>query len=170
VPALANDTTAELGTGGLVFISTDQLRIDSEDLFVSPDEVRVTYQFTNLTDEAQDVLVAFPLPDIKGDGDFMVSIPTEDPTNIFGFETLFEGKPVDATLHQYVFSTNIDYTDYLVDLGIPLAPFGEATVAAIDKLSDEQKVELFRRGLVVPMEFDSTSTGFAASPSKRSRL
>ncbi len=41
------------GTGGLVFITTDNVKMESEDLFVSPDEVRVTYQFHNLTDEAQ---------------------------------------------------------------------------------------------------------------------
>ncbi|HZY69110.1 MAG TPA: DUF4424 family protein, partial [Devosia sp.] len=50
-PALANDTTAELGTGGLVFISTDQLKMKSEELFVSPLEISVKYEFQNLTDE-----------------------------------------------------------------------------------------------------------------------
>ena len=41
-PVLANDTTAELGTGGLAFITTDEIKMESEDLFVSPDQVKRT--------------------------------------------------------------------------------------------------------------------------------
>ncbi len=80
----------------------------SEDLYVSPDEVQVVYEFRNNGDADQHALVAFPLPDITGDGDFMVSIPTEDPDNIFGFKTTFDGKPVEPTLHQYAFALGID--------------------------------------------------------------
>src|SRR5690349_8021384 len=151
--ALANDTMSTLGAGGLIFLETEDVKMASEDLYVSPDQVRVKYEFTNNTDHDVETLVAFPLPDIKGDGDFMVSIPTEDPENIFGFETLFEGKPVDATLHQYAFATNIDYTSYLNDLGVPLTPFGPTTIDAIDALTDAQKVDMFKHGLVVPMVY-----------------
>ena len=38
--------------------------MDSEDLFLSKDVVRVKYRFTNRTDASVDTLVAFPLPDI----------------------------------------------------------------------------------------------------------
>src|SRR5690606_99794 len=151
----ANDTMTTLGAGGLIFIETDDVKMASEDLHVSPGEVRGTYEFTNNTDHDVETLVAFPLPDITGSADFMVSVPTEDEDNLFGFETLFEGRPVDATLHQYAFATNIDYTDYLAGLGVPLSPFGEATINAIAALGDDQKTELFRRGLVVPLDFDS---------------
>ena len=71
-----------------------------EDLYVSPDAVRVTYQFENTTDADVSALVAFPLPDITGSVDFMVSVPSEDPENIFGFATSFAGTPVEAELHQ----------------------------------------------------------------------
>lgn len=152
---LANDTMSTLGAGGLVFLTTEDVKMASEDLYVSPDQIRVKYEFTNSTDKDVEALVAFPLPDITGSPDFMVSVPTEDTKNIFGFETLFEGKPVEAELHQYAFATNLDYTSYLLDLGIPLTPFGDATIQAIDALSEDQKLALFRRGLVVPLEFDS---------------
>ena len=154
-PALGNDTMSTLGAGGLVFVQTDDVKMVSEDLYISPTEVRVRYEFHNQSDRDVKTLVAFPLPDITGSGDFMVSIPTEDPENIFGFETRFEGQPVESELHQYAFATNIDYTDTLRDLGIPLAPFGEATVAAINALGEDDKAALFARGLVVPMEYDS---------------
>ena len=35
-PALANDTTAQLGVGGLVFVGNESIQMASEDLFVSP--------------------------------------------------------------------------------------------------------------------------------------
>lgn len=154
-PALANDTMSTLGAGGLVFLQSEEVKMVSEDLYVSPTEVRVKYEFRN--DSGRDVkaLVAFPLPDITGSPDFMVSVPTEDPDNIFSFATTFEGVPVEAELHQYVFSTNIEYTDYLEDLGVPLVPFGDATIAAINALGEDDKAALFARALVVPMEFDS---------------
>ncbi len=101
-----------------------------------------------------EALVAFPLPDITGDGDFMTAVPSEDPANIFGFETTVNGEAVDTELHQYAFATNIDYTAFLEDLGVPLtAVRGSETQTAINGLDDEQKAELLHRGLVIPMEY-----------------
>jgi hypothetical protein len=151
--ASANDTTAELGTGGLAFISTDELKMESEDLFVSPDEIRVKYEFRNLTDEAQDVLVAFPLPDIEGSGDFNVAIPQWDEENFFGFTTTFNGEPVEATLHQYAFAFNLDQTDVLRGMGVPLEPFGEAVHTALKALGDDQIAQLLHLGLIIPMQY-----------------
>ena len=151
--ALANDTTAQLGTGGLVFMTNEDIVMASEDLSISPEQVKVVYKFHNKSDQDQHILVAFPMPDIKGDGDFMVGIPTEDPDNIFGFETTFNGKPVDAVLHQYAFANNIDYSEELKAMGIPLAPYGQETLAALNALSDADKAKLFGQGLVIPMEY-----------------
>lgn len=153
--AAANDTMATLGAGGLIFIQTGTVKMLSEDLYISPAEVRVKYEFRNDGEAGEKTLVAFPLPDITGSPDFMVSIPTEDPENIFGFQTSLNGEPVDAELHQYAFAQNIEYTDYLRELGLPLTPFGAETMAAIAALSDVQKAELFHRGLIVPLEFDA---------------
>ncbi|RYE60384.1 MAG: DUF4424 domain-containing protein, partial [Hyphomicrobiales bacterium] len=148
MPAVANDTTAQLGTGGLVFVTNEQIRMASEDLYISPTEVRVTYEFENTSDEDQHILVAFPMPDVQGSGDFMVDVPVQsagyeghtpitDPENLFGFATTFNGAPVDAELHQYAFNNNIDYTKLLRNLGVPLEPFGEATYAALGALDEE---------------------------------
>ncbi len=45
-PALANDSSAELATGGLVFVRNDDVEMRSEDLFISTREIRVRYRFT----------------------------------------------------------------------------------------------------------------------------
>lgn len=155
LPAAANDTTAVLGTGGLAFISTDTLKMKSEDLFVSPKEIRVRYEFQNLTDEAQDVLVAFPLPDIEGSGDFNVAVPDMESDNVFGFKTRFGGEPVDATLHQHAFAFNLDQSAVLTEMGVPLLPFGDRTRDAIAALDDEQIERMLHLGLVIPMEYSS---------------
>jgi len=91
-------------------------------------------------------------PEITGEGDFMGQVPSEDPENIFGFKTTFNGEPVETTLHQYVFAFGIDQTALLQDLGVPLIPFGEATTEALNALPDADKANLARRPLggVVP--------------------
>lgn len=152
--AAANDSSATLGAGGLIFVQSDTVRLLSEDLYLSTDEVRVRYEFRNEGSEDTRTLVAFPLPDITGSADLMVSIPTEDPENIFGFSTLFNGEPVEAELHRYVFAHNLEFTELLTDMGVPLAPFGAGTLDAISALDEEARDELLANGLVVPLEFD----------------
>ncbi|HWV20991.1 MAG TPA: DUF4424 domain-containing protein [Devosia sp.] len=168
VPAAGNDTTAQLGAGGLVFVTNEQIKMASEDLYISPTQVRVTYEFENTSEEDQHILVAFPMPDVQGSGDFMVDVPIqnvgfdgnapiEDPNNLFGFETTFDGVPVEAELHQYVFSNNIDYTKLLKNLGVPLEPFGEATATALEALDEADARNLARLGLVYYSEYDAGS-------------
>ena len=153
--ALANDSMATLGAGGLEFVTTDQVTMASEDLSISPTQVKVVYRFRNDARTDQHVLIAFPLPDITGDGDFTVQIPTEDAQNIFGFSTTFDGKPVEATLHQYAFAVGIDQSDYLRKLRVPLAPFGEATQKAVNALSDADHARMEQLGLVIPMQYNA---------------
>jgi len=152
--ALGNDTMASLGVGGLEFLVSDKIEMAREDLYVSMDEVRVRYEFRNVSDEDETALVAFPMPDITGSPDFMVNLPTENSDNVFDFETLLDGEPVNAELHQYVFAANIDQTKLLRQLGVPLAPFSQATRAALGELDEGELAELAHRGMIVPLDFD----------------
>ena len=151
----ANDTMSQLGTGGLIFLTSQNIAMESEDLTVSPEQVKVIYQFKNNGTADEHALVSFPLPDITGDGDFMVSIPTEDTDNLFGFTTTFDGQPVEVTLHQYVFAFGVDQTELLQGLGVPLAPFGAATIDALNALAAEDQQNLVHLGLVIPMDYDA---------------
>jgi hypothetical protein len=63
VPALANDTTASTGAGGLVIERTDDIDLVSEDLFVSASEIRIGYVFRNSSPKDVETIVAFPMPD-----------------------------------------------------------------------------------------------------------
>jgi len=153
--AFANDTMSQLGTGGLEFITSDDVSMDSEDLTVGPRQVKVVYHFTNHSGQDQKALVSFPLPDITGDGDFMAAIPTESTDNIFGFATTFDGQPVDSTLHQYAFAVGIDRTALLNSLNVPLEPYGDATIAALNQLTPDQQQNLFHLAMIIPMTYDA---------------
>ncbi|MEZ5786932.1 MAG: DUF4424 domain-containing protein [Xanthobacteraceae bacterium] len=154
--ARANDSTAELATGGLVFVKNDAIEMRAEDLFISTAEIRVTYRFFNRTDRDVTVHVAFPLPAIKVEGmDDNISVPTEDPVNIFGFTTLVNGKPVRTQVEQRVTAHGIDRTRMLRDLGVPLAPHLAATNAALDKLPRDKWNALVKAGLAAIEEYDA---------------
>jgi hypothetical protein len=64
------------------------------------------------------------------------------------------GQAVEAELHQYAFMNGFDHSEYLSSHGIPLAPHLASTQTAIDELDLIFQLELLRRGLVVPIEYD----------------
>lgn len=155
VPALANDTAAVLTTGGLEFVSHGEIAMESEDLYISSDEIRVTYVFRNDGDEDIDLLVAFPMPDIVPDHFSPVAFPTGPSDNLFEFETTFNGTPVDATLHEYAYAAGVDRTDFLRGLDLPLVPISGEALNAVDELDDDTIRQLLHMDLAIPDEFDA---------------
>jgi Domain of unknown function (DUF4424) len=156
LPSRANDSTAELATGGLRFVTTPDIEMRSEDLFVSLDRIKVRYVFFNTSDKPVTTLVAFPMPDIVVNSlDQNVAYPTDNPENLLDFRTLVDGKPVEARVEQKVFAAGIDRTDFLRKLGIPLAPQLQATNAALDKLPEATRDELVKLGMAEILEYDS---------------
>jgi hypothetical protein len=153
--ACANDSTAELATGGLVFVHNDNVEMRSEDLMISAKEIQVRYRFFNKTEKAVTVLVAFPMPEIKVDGpDDNVSLPTDDPVNLLAFATTVNGRPVTTKVEQHAFAVGLDRTQMLRDLGIPLAPHLKVTSEALDKLPRAKWDELIRVGLAEIEQYD----------------
>jgi uncharacterized protein DUF4424 len=153
--ACANDSTAELATGGLVFVHNDNVEMRSEDLTISTKEIQVRYRFFNKTDKAVTVLVAFPMPEIKVDGpDDNISLPTDDPVNLLAFATTVNGRPVTTKVEQRAFAVGLDRTQVLRDLGIPLAPHLKATSEKLDKLPRAKWDELIRVGLAEIEQYD----------------
>lgn len=160
LPARANDSTAELATGGLIFVTNDDIEMRSEVLYISTEQVRVTYQFFNKSNKDVTVLVAFPLPEIRISGmDDNIAVPTQDPVNAFGFKTTVDGHPVATQVEQRVIAVGLDRTQYLRSLGIPLAPQLAATDKALDALPDDKKAEVVALGLGEIVEYDDTGTG-----------
>lgn len=150
----ANDSSAELGAGGLVFVQNDAVSMVSEDLFISEKEVRVRYVFRNTTDEDVTTLVAFPLPDLAY-SESPISIPDAGSENFLDFKTQVDGKPVTTAVERRVISVGLDRTKLLHDLKVPLAPYNQGTINALDALPEETKRQLLEIGLVRPDSYDA---------------
>ncbi|TIU24601.1 MAG: DUF4424 domain-containing protein, partial [Mesorhizobium sp.] len=128
-PAFANDSIAELGTGGLILSRSDAVAMESEDLYISPEKVTVDYVFRNNTDKDVDAIVAFPMPDIEGDPNEMPAIPDGQSDNFLGFEVTIDGVPAEPQLEQKAFALGIDISADLKAQNVPLYPFGDAARA-----------------------------------------
>jgi hypothetical protein len=155
IPAVANDTSAVLTTGGLEFVSHGEIAMESEELYISRDEIRVTYVFRNDGDQDHDLLVAFPMPDIVPDHYSPVAYPMGPSDNLFEFETTFNGAPVEATLHEYAFAAGVDRTKLIRKLDLPIVPISQEAIDATDALDDATTAELMHLGLVSPDEYDA---------------
>lgn len=158
--SLANDSSAELAAGGLVFVRSEAIEMRSEDLYVSTETVRVKYRFFNRTDADVVSLVAFPMPDVTIDSpEYNIAFPTEDPVRLIDFSTEVDGVPVATKVEQRVTAHGLDRTALLTGMGIPLAPHLRGTNAVLDGLPADQWDELVRLGLAEVVEYDDTGTG-----------
>jgi hypothetical protein len=156
----ADDSTATLKAGGLVLEKTDKIALVSEDLYLSPTAVKVSYRFRNLTNADVETTVAFPMPDVTGSIDMMVAIPDPAKDNFLRFETRVDGKPVDSQVEQRAFLTargkpDVEITDRLKSLGVLLVPTLEAAGAALSALGERQRKALVDEGIVYAEEFDA---------------
>ena len=153
-PATANDSTAELKTGGLVFVRTDAIAMVEENLYISPSQVRVKYRFRNTTDKDVEALVAFPVPDIESGFDQSIAVDPDAGDNFLGFEASQDGKPIHARLQQQATVNNVDLTAELKAENIPLMPGAEATLAALARLSPKAVKRFAGLGLVRVEQWD----------------
>ena len=57
----ANDSTGYVSTGGVQYLKNNNIQMYSEDLFISKNQIKVDYQFKNLTNKDISETVLFPL-------------------------------------------------------------------------------------------------------------
>ena len=154
-PLLANDSVAELGTGGLVLSRSDVVAMEKEDLYISPSKVAVDYVFRNMSDKDVETIVAFPMPDIEGNPYWLPAIPVEDSENFLGFSVSVDGKPRQTQMEHRAFAVDLDVTEELKKNGVPLYPFGESVFEALAKLPQKVADDWLARGLIVVDEYDA---------------
>jgi hypothetical protein len=159
--AVANDSTATLAAGGLVFTKSPSIKMVSEDLTLSEKQVRVLYHFRNTSARAQTVEVAFPLPDLVPDPLDIEGSPVDvdGPKNFVKFKTTVDGRPVDAKLELKAVFKGVDETAMLTRMHIPLSPWAAATEKALAKLSAADKAKLLKLGVAVHDCCDVDSNG-----------
>ncbi len=146
--ALANDSTASMGTGGLVLQRTAGIEMRSEDLYVSAREIQVQYRFFNRTGRDISTIVAFPMPDVTGRPESDIGVSRDDPTQLTPFTTTVEGAQVRTYVEQKAFLGAVEHTATLRGLGIPLAPHLDEASAALARLPAASARRLIAMGLV----------------------
>ncbi|HYC69083.1 DUF4424 domain-containing protein [Brevundimonas sp.] len=144
-PAVANDSVASMGAGGLVLQRTDGIVMRSEDLFISAAEIRVRYAFLNRTAADISTIVAFPLPDIVGGGEGDVAL--SDPADL-RFTTTVAGVPVATEVEQKAMKDGVDHTALLRGLGVPLSPYADTVRHVLSALPRDRIDRLISLGLI----------------------
>ena len=149
-PAVADDSTAELSGGGLVFTQNADIRMASEDLRISPMDVKVRYEFVNDSDRDIDAIVAFPLPDV--DMERYVETPlgrmTDDSKNFVDFTATADGKPITAQFERKAMQNGKVVSAQVRAAGLDVDIYSEAYHTQLDKLPMEKKKQLKAQGLM----------------------
>jgi hypothetical protein len=156
-PALANDSIAELGTGGLILSRTDAISMEKENLFISMDKVQVDYVFRNTTEKDVEALVAFPMPTVDANPYTMPMLPDATSDNFLDFDVSFDGKAIKPELEQKAFAVDIDVSEELKAHGVPVNPFIEGAYDALAKLSDDVAKDWIDRGMIFVDSYDDGS-------------
>jgi len=150
LPAMADDTAATIGAGGLIPVKSSSIVMESEDLHISVRRITVKYLFRNTSNRDADVVVAFPLPEIDGGmiANTPVEIPSRDPLNFMDFEVTVDGKKIEPRVEVRAFTDAGEITAELRPLGLPLSVLDENFTAAFKKLSENDRADLEKTNLV----------------------
>lgn len=148
--AWANDTQASVTMGGLIFEQNDQISMDSEDLYLSLDMVRVRYTYTNHSTKPITLLVAFPLPDVPLEGSDSEWTESSYPDwEVIDMKTLVDGKPVGLMRIDIAKVNGRDVDKRLKELGWPIVHWADPDFAnRINALSADDKSALVAEGLL----------------------
>lgn len=169
--ALANDGWGGLSATGLTFEQTDDIAMLDEDLFIGPEEIRVSYVFRNMSESDITGEVIFPLPPISIAATTYSEFNLPEDRNaadLVSFTATVDGKdqpvtidriaviepPWDeaAPLSQVYDSPGTDVTAELEALGLPLSVDSAVVSAAILALPAEAQQDLAAKGLVEILE------------------
>jgi hypothetical protein len=148
-PALADDSSAMLGAGGIVLTRSAAVRMASEDLYISPKAVKVRYTFSNDSGKDIDSIVAFPLPDVDNweYAESPIGTTTGGTPNFVGFRLTIDGKPVGAMAEERAVYKGKDVTTQLKAAGAPV----NVVIGGYDrlqKLSPASHAALIKAGLI----------------------
>lgn len=142
--------------------TTDKVAMESEDLFISRDEVRVSYVFRNLTPQDVEAEVAFPFPDI--DVAMSTNVPLKVPgrqgANFLDFSGAVDGRAVTPGLDIQAYlpgPPEKNITTLLTRHKIPLTVFSPGFFELLDTLGPEARRELKAAGAIDVDEFTTAA-------------
>lgn len=146
----ADDSSAELGAGGLVLTHSPDIRLADEDLRINPKDVAARFTFINEGRDDIDTIVAFPLPDIDTSrfSEEPLGRTTGDPVNFVGFTVAENGKTVSFRIEQRAFYKGTDVSDVLRRAGVKLNVVDPGFTKTLDGLASERLRDLETSDLI----------------------
>ena len=150
LPAVANDTLATLGAGGLVPLRSAAISMEREDLEISTSQIRIRYRFRNHSNRDVSAVVAFPLPELEGGA--VEHVPMNLPShknNFVDFEVRVAGKILDAQTDIRAFHDGREITAQLRAAGLPLSVIDNSFESAVQKLTVAQRKQFEKDELIV---------------------
>lgn len=168
-PGVANDSLATLGAGGLELTTSADIVMESEDLFLSPKEVRVRYVFRNVSDQDITARVAFPMPEVPFGPADNVDLPDPEKDNFVDFSVTVEGQTLEPELEQRAISSPVEYdsqkpspyragtdiTSAVLKAGLPVNAKLPEWQKAIKALPADKRVQLVKQGVLYPDSLDA---------------
>ena len=158
--ALANGAVSQRKAGGLVFKKSDTIGIASEDLYISQEQVRVSYVYHAKAAATQNVTISFPMPEVPLDDgpdteDAFMNEKIPDGRNYMNFAVKVEGQPVKTRVVERALFKGKDVTARLQRAGVPLLLVRDRQ-EALARVSEEIRAALVKEGLLDKAE----SNGF----------
>lgn len=120
LPARANDSEAAVNLGGIELVANRHVSMDSEDLYISEQEVRVRYVYTNHSDKDLELTISFPLPAVRAAEVEAYSYTGIPDFSTLEFVTTVDGRPVKLAMMKRAEVNGRDVTQRLQQLGWPL--------------------------------------------------
>ncbi len=160
-PCLANDTSASVNAGGLVFEKSAAIQMKSEVLSISTSAIEVDYVFANPGPADVTTVVAFPLPDLNlaEMAHSPSSIPFRGQQNYVGFRTWVDGKEIASKSEVHaVLEDGRDVAGELQKLGVNI--FTEEQT-----LTPEVQDKLLKLGALVDGGYNDIFPVWVAKPS-----
>jgi len=117
INALANDGFAALGIGGVTLSKTDKIAIQNEVLDISCDNINVTYDFINESNQDENALIMFPLPPYPAEPAESNIVSHGQPS---GFTIKVDGKPVNYDTEVRATLKGRDVTQELKSVGLTI--------------------------------------------------
>ena len=179
-PVLANDTTATLSGGGLELTVSADIAMETEELYLSTKDVRVSYLFRNTSKADIQTRVAFPMPEVPFGPIDNVVLPQPGKDNFVGFTAKADGKqirpelhiralsaPVDEDTVKPAFPQGADMTEVVRRAGLPINAALESWKSTLSAMPEGQRRALVSEGLLYDGDGEASPDGLSPQWSMR---
>lgn len=116
VDAVANDSIARVGAGGITLVKNDHIRMVKEVLEISTATIRVHYRFLNETSQDIRATVAFPMPPYRWNPG--ISMTDENIRPLASFSIWVDGRKVPTQQNRVALIRGVDATEKLRKIGL----------------------------------------------------